>query len=263
MAISTTAFKKVYVSAGTFPQVFAIPFDFKDSDEILLYEVDPLDLSVAPILKTPSVHYQASVVSSELTTIGAYTPASGKELHIVRRTGLDQSILFPSSGALPSASIEEVADRAALLVQETRGMSPAPLYPMLNQSGSLAITTSDVAVYSSSAITAASGTSGTLIEIVGSLQFQTTVDVDPTESLVVSLFIGPLGTTDDLPLVSNLRNVPVNQDTIYTPYTAVWTGIRIDDGEIVTVGVRRSTSTGTLIAIPAFGGFTIRPIDYY
>jgi hypothetical protein len=126
MTVSNETVKAIYTGNGS-TTTFAIPFDFKDNDQV---EVTLRDENVSPVTET------LQVVTTNYTITGGdpgtnvemiVAPAATEKLLIKRVNPITQATDYLSTGPFPAESHEDALDKVTRLAQENaEAISRAP-----------------------------------------------------------------------------------------------------------------------------------------
>lgn len=122
MTVSSTTVKQLYSpSSGT--TTFAIPFEFENTSQILVYTVDESTEPATETLKTISTHYTLTggppVTNVEFNT-APNASNTGIKVLIKRGTSQVQSTDYQENGPFPAESHEEQLDLIVQMIQELK-----------------------------------------------------------------------------------------------------------------------------------------------
>jgi hypothetical protein len=143
MTLTTTNVTNSYAGNGV-TTAFAVTFQFRDSTDLVLYEIDA---NGVPTLLVETTDYAVSggagsTGSVDLTARGA--PASGETLLIIRSTRDDQQIDLTDPTTAPWSSTEESADRARMRTQElSEAGPPIPAFRTVASAASITVISRD------------------------------------------------------------------------------------------------------------------------
>lgn len=120
MAVSDTDVKAIY-SPGTGTTTFAIPFEFEDNSQILVYTIDESTDPVTETLEVISTDYTLTggpPVTNVEFNVAPNAGGTGIKVLIKRSTSLVQSTDYQESGPFPAEAHEEQLDLIVQMIQE-------------------------------------------------------------------------------------------------------------------------------------------------
>ena len=247
MPISSGKTKVVGIGDGTGLQEFTFDFDYHDESAIKCWEIDPDDLSVAPVAKTLTTDYTVTASPQKIVCTGSWTPASGAEVHIERHSTRLQAIDFPTSGAFSSASADEAHDRAALMAQEVEVRSARPGFPVKGAtSATVSLSSSAQTILATSAIDADPGMTGSVVMLIAQVYLINNASVDADELVSTYVYAGTNGSTADTENPLGRQSFPVLQSHGAFSHALLVPNLRVPDGHKLSFALKRSGSGGTL-----------------
>lgn len=121
MSVSTTVNKITYTGDGVMTTPFSFPF--------VVFSANDLEVYVDGVLKNLTTHYTVALTATntpgEFTGVVSFVtappnPGVGEPPNILikRKIGLTQPTVLPVEGALPSKTVEKMADRTTMLAQQ-------------------------------------------------------------------------------------------------------------------------------------------------
>lgn len=137
MTVSNTTVKQRFTGNGA-TVTFAIPCDFADNDEIVVYLRDTGVTPATETLQTEGVHYSITGGDPGTSVVMVTAPAADEVLLIIRNVVSEQETDYTSNGSFDAEAHEDALDHIIRAIQECdEKLTRVPLLPITTSFTSL------------------------------------------------------------------------------------------------------------------------------